>query len=69
MWKIYLPSYKDYKLLIKLDTYLHLLWHSSRKKLCLFACICQSFLVQLLVYPVNVFCLGMPDMQVSDMCL
>ena len=33
------------------------------------AYICLSFFMQLLVYPVNVFCLGMPEMQVSHICI
>ena len=28
-----------------------------------------KFLMQLLVYPVTVFCLGMPEMQVSHICI
>ena len=33
------------------------------------AYICLSFFMQLLVHPVNVFCLGMSEMQVSHICI
>ena len=46
-------------------------FNSVGNKLCFFlcACICQSFFMQLLVYPLTVFCLGMSEMQVSHICI
>ena len=54
-----------------LDTNLRSLGLSVGNKLCFFlcACICQSFFMQLLVYPLTVFCLGMSEMQVSHICI
>ena len=33
------------------------------------ACICLSFFMQLLISPVTVFSPGMPEMQVSHICI
>ena len=65
LWKIY----KIILILkhLKLDAYLRSLGLSVGKKL--FFSLCLSYFVQLLVYPVTVFCLGIQKMQVSHTCI
>ena len=57
--------------IIKLQAYLRSLGLSVGKKL-LFFSLClhvPKFFVQLLVYPVTVFCLGMSEIQLSHTCI
>ena len=62
-------EYEEATFNIELDAYLRSLGLSVGKKLCFLCLHLPKFFMQLLVYPVTVFSLGMLEMQVSYICI
>ena len=62
-------EYEEATFNIELDAYLRSLGLSVGKKLCFLCLHLPKFFMQLLVYPVTVFSLGMSEMQVSYICI